>query len=163
MRCNRRPLRSSRIRCPQRPIRLLSRISRRRLSRMRCNLHPLPLSRVRFPPHLALQLSHIRHRPNYRLRRRAPRRALCSREPIFQTDEAATSGHFRNIRSYAQSLGRGVAPPRPKNDNRLFEIRIMREVPERNKLALGEGNVRSARNVRFQPSCCQIAACEGRR
>ena len=38
---------------------------------------------------------------------------------------------------------------------------MMRSISQRSKLALGEGYVRSARNVRFQPSCRQIAACEG--
>jgi hypothetical protein len=86
LRCNLRPLRSSRIRCPERAIRLLSRKSRRRLSRMRCNLQLLPLSQIRYLRHPPPHLSQTRRRPNHRLRRRAPRRGLCSREPIFQTD-----------------------------------------------------------------------------
>jgi hypothetical protein len=141
----------------------------RQLSRMRRHLYPMPSSRLRFPRHPPPQLSKIRRRLNYRperlsrLRRRTPQRGLCSREPIFQTNEATTRGHFLQ-----HSQLRVVVRPRcyfarPKNDDRIFEIRIMRDVPERNKMPLGEGNVRSALNVRFQPSRRQIPACEGRR
>jgi hypothetical protein len=72
----------------------------KQLSRMRRSLLPLPASRIRYPRHQ--QLNQPRRRLNYRperlsrLRRRTSRRGLCSREPIFQTDEATTSGRFRN-------------------------------------------------------------------
>jgi hypothetical protein len=68
------------------------------LSRMRRNLPPLPASRIRYPRHQ--QPNQPRRRLNYRperlsrLRRRASQRGLCPGEPIFQTDEATTSGRF---------------------------------------------------------------------
>jgi hypothetical protein len=40
---------------------------------------------------------------------------------------------------------------------------MMRSSTERDKLLSGEGHVRSAVDVRFQPSCCQVATSQGRR